>query len=250
MAKPQSRDLKIVRCEDVTPNMRRITLGGPGLEGFPPDQDSAYIKLYLGKTKPGMKPLMRTYTIRTQREQYNEIDVDFVLHGDDGPASVFAMQAKVGDPVTIAGPGPVKLVDLSADWFFIVGDMTALPAASVSIEKLPADARGYAVFEILSEADSQDLPCLENFQIHWVVNPHPDQENTCLIDKVIALPWLEGRPSVWAACEFSGMRALRKYFKQDRQVGKKDLYVSSYWKRGLSEDQHKKVKQQDAATSG
>lgn len=247
MAKPQPRDLEVLRCEYVTPNMRRITLGGSGLEGFPPEQDSAYIKLFLGDSKLGKKPLMRTYTIRAQREQDNEVDIDFVIHGDEGPASVFAMQAKVGDPVTIAGPGPVKLVDMSADWFFIIGDMTALPAASVSVENLPANARGYAVFEVLTEADRQDLPCHENFQIHWVINPHPDKENSCLVDKVTALPWLDGRPSVWAACEFTGMRALRKYFKQDRQVGKEEIYVSSYWKRGLSEDQHKKVKQLDLA---
>ena len=60
------------------------------------------------------------------------------------------------------------------------------------------------------------------------------------------LPWLEGTPSIWAACEFSNMRALRRYFKQEKKVEKKALYASSYWKSGLSEEQHKKVKRTDA----
>ncbi|WP_420806523.1 hypothetical protein [Dasania marina] len=46
------------------------------------------------------------------------------------------------------------------------------------------------------------------------------------------------------------MRALRRYFKQQKEVAKKALYVSSYWKRGLSEELHKKVKRTGAESSG
>ena len=46
------------------------------------------------------------------------------------------------------------------------------------------------------------------------------------------------------------MRALRLYFKQEKAVEKNAVYVSSYWKRGLSEEQHKKVKRTDAETAG
>ena len=87
------------------------------------------------------------------------------------------------------------------------------------------------------------------FEIHWVVNPRPEQENSLLLDKLMQLPWLEGRPSIWAACEFNNMRALRFYFKQEKAVEKNAVYVSSYWKRGLSEEQHKKVKRTDAETA-
>ena len=45
------------------------------------------------------------------------------------------------------------------------------------------------------------------------------------------------------------MRALRRYFREERDVARGSLYVSSYWKQGVSEDQHKIVKQQDAAAS-
>ena len=37
----------------------------------------------------------------------------------------------------VSGPGPKKLVDMNADWFLIAGDMSALPAISVNLEKLP-----------------------------------------------------------------------------------------------------------------
>jgi len=238
------RNLSVLRCESITPNMRRLTLGGDGLRGFPEDQESGYIKFLL--PCEGEEPYLRTYTIRKQRSDSNEIDVDFALHEGSAPASTWAANARPGDTIDITGPGAKKLVDLEADWFFLAGDMTALPAISVNLELLPENARGYAVIEILSEEDAQDIVAPEGIEIHWVVNAKPGTEDTPLVDKVRDLAWLEGRPSVWAACEFSSMKLLRKYFKQEREVSKHDVYVSSYWKMGVSEDQHKRIKRKDS----
>jgi NADPH-dependent ferric siderophore reductase len=187
--------------------------------------------------------------VRNFREQLNELDVDFFLHGESGPASAWASRVQAGDTITLAGPGGKKLLDFSADWFVLAGDMTALPAISVNIEQLPDHARGYAVIEILHESDIQAFHTPDAFEVHWVINPAPEKENTLLLDKIKQLPWLEGCPSIWAASEFSTMRALRRYFKQEKNVDKKAVYVSSYWKCGLSEEQHKKVKRADAETA-
>lgn len=228
--------------------MKRITLGGEALQGFPSDQESAYIKLQVPDNNN--ETVTRTYTVRNFRQEINELDIDFVVHGLNGPASAWATEVKTGDEILLAGPGGKKLLDFSADWFLLAGDMTALPAISVNIEQLPVHAKGYAVIEVLCEDDAQSFDTPEDFEIFWVVNPDPDSENSCLLDKVRQLPWLEGRPSIWAACEFSNMKALRSYFKQEKKVGSKDMYVSSYWKSGLSEEQHKKVKRLDGDSRG
>lgn len=248
MPKSTPRTLTVIRSHQLTPNMKRITLGGAELEGFPADQESAYIKLQIPADN-GESQLTRTYTVRHHRDELNEIDVDFMVHGDSGPASAWATRAQPGDLITIAGPGGKKLLDFSADWLVLVGDMTALPAISVNLEQLPAHARGYAVIEILHESDMQAFGTPETFEIHWVTNPAQEKENTHLLDKLKQLPWLEGTPSIWAACEFNTMRALRHYFKHERNVDKQSVYVSSYWKRGLSEEEHKKVKRTDAETT-
>lgn len=248
MPKSLPRKLTVIHSRQLTPNMKRITLGGAALEGFPPDQESAYIKLQIPDGNPDSL-VTRTYTVRNHREAVNELDVDFVVHGDCGPASAWALRAQPGDEIAVAGPGGKKLLDFTADWFVLAGDMTALPAISVNIALLPAHARGYGVIEILHENDIQALETPDGFDMHWVINPEPDRENTLLLDKLAQLPWLEGRPSIWAACEFSSMRGLRHYFKQEKNVAKQSVYVSSYWKRGLSEEQHKKVKRTDAETT-
>lgn len=259
MSKPAPRDLTVIGKQYVTPNMLRVTLGGDGIKDFPKDQASAYVKLIFPiKDDEKGRVLRRTYTVRHDRitDQGRVIDLDFVMHGasdDDhdhgGPASNWAVDCKPGDVITVGGPGPKKLVDPTADWFLIAGDMTALPAMSVNLEILPADARGYAVIEVQSEADMQNLIKPDNITIEWVINPHPGTQNTALSDVVKKLPWHDGRPSVWAACEFTSMKELRSYFRNDRGLGKDDFYISSYWKLGMNEDNHKVIKSEDAKTA-
>lgn len=259
MSKKELRTLTVVSSSTMTPHMQRIVLTGEELETFPRDSESGYIKFLfsqqghvvssksqLAELAPD-KPLMRTYTVRKFEPEEKRLTVDFVLHkGSEGPASRWAQIARPGDEVVIVGPGPVKLADTSADWFLLAGDMTALPAISCNLEQLPSDAKGYAVIEISSNEDVQPLSVPQGIDIQWVIaGSHSDQEK--LLNTVFDLEWLSGQPYVWCACEFASMKALRKYFKVTREIDKRSLYISSYWKRGNSEDQHKVAKQKDAS---
>lgn len=246
MTKPAPRELQVIRSAYITPHMLRITLGGDALTGFPPEQESAYVKLIFPQAGE-VRPLIRTYTVRQQRA--TEIDVDFVIHDVAGPASNWALNAMPGDTILVGGPGSKKLINTEADWFLLVGDMTALPAISVNLALLPQDARGHAVLEVASEADIQPLVHPDNLALHWVINATPDAEGVTLRNHLAQLPWHAGQPAVWAACEFSSMRVLRQYFRE-QEVAKTHLYISSYWKIGNSEDQHKAAKRDDAELEG
>ena len=123
--------------------------------------------------------------------------------------------------------------------------MTALPAISVNLEMLPQHAKGYAIIEVISQEDIQPLRHPKNIELKWVINPHPGENANLLVEQVQLLPWLQGQVSVWAACEFSSMKMLRAFFKKDAKIEKENLYLSSYWKLGSNEDQHKEVKRID-----
>jgi len=243
MARPEPRTLEVIRKQQLTPNMLRVTLGGPGLADFPADQTSAYIKLRLHDARSG-RDVTRTYTVRSQRA--DEIDVDFALHEVCGPATLWAIAARPGDTVLVGGPGPRKLVRPDAPSYLLVGDMTALPAIAGNIELLACTARGTAVLEIMDEADMQELAAPPGLHIQWVINPHPGEAAHALLERVSSLPWPDRPPYVWAACEFSGMRLLRDYFRNERGVDTADIYISSYWKLGSDEDRHKLAKREDA----
>jgi len=221
--------------------MLRVTLGGENMNTMPENQESGYVKLIF-PSESGR--LMRTYTIRKQRA--DEIDIDFMLHDDSGPASSWAKNAKAGDRILIGGPGPKKMIEESAQWQLLIGDMTALPAISVNLETLPADAKGYVVIEVVSEADIQTLKHPAGIEIKWVINAQPGSNEQALLEEVKALEWLSDDVSIWAACEFSSIKALRRFFKEEKKVEKSNLYISSYWKQGSNEDQHKAVKRAEA----
>jgi NADPH-dependent ferric siderophore reductase len=214
------------------------------MANFPEDQESGYVKLIFPRDGGG-RPLMRTYTVINQTE--TSIDIDFAIHEAKGPASSWAVNAKVGDEITVGGPGPKRLVTQEeADWFIIAGDMTALPAISVNLTLLPEDAKGYAVIEVVSEADIRNLVHPKYLQVIWVVNTasHNSDKNP-LLEQIKVLPQIDGNLSVWVASEFSSMRAIRKYLKNTFELPKSHFYTSSYWKLGVSEDEHKIAKRED-----
>ena len=125
--------------------------------------------------------------------------------------------------------------------------MTALPAIGVNLEALPADARGFAAIEIQDERDRQDIAAPEGVEIAWLVNPEPGQRPALLVDALRSAARPDGSLAAWAACEFSAMKRLREYLRGELALAPADLYLSSYWKHGMIEDEHKLAKQQDAA---
>ncbi|RJS93351.1 siderophore-interacting protein [Salinisphaera sp. Q1T1-3] len=241
--RPAPRRFTVLDNRLLTPGMRRITLGGDGMADFPAEQESAYVKLHFAQAH-SERPLLRTYTIRHQRA--DAVDIDFVRHTHGGPASRWAEAVEPGATIDIGGPGPAKRVDATADWFLLVGDMTALPAIGANIETLPREACGHAVIEVHDEADIQPLDAPAGLTIDWRINPSPGRRPDLLVDAVRELAWRPGRPAVWAACEFSGMRRLRTHFREERGLPREALYISSYWQLGADETDHKAAKRADA----
>lgn len=242
MSRPQPRELVVITKQKVSTNMLRITLGGENMSSFPEDQESGYVKLILPNGEA--RPLMRTYTIRHQRLE--EIDIDFVLHGDSGPACSWAKQAQAGDRILIGGPGSKRMIHIPSDWYLLISDMTGLPALSANLEKLPANAKGYAVIEVITEDDIQNLKHPQGVELIWMINPHPGTQADTLLNRIKSLPWLEGNVSAWVACEFSYMKKLRQFLKKEKHINRDHLYISSYWQHGSNEDQHKVEKRKDA----
>lgn len=245
--RPEPRNLKVVNSTRLTPNMHRVTLGGDGLIGFPSNRRGGYVKLRL-PTPEGVKPIVRTYTIR--RETEDGLDVDFALHGgadeDSGPATRWALSAQVGDTILLGGPGPAKPLPEGHGPFLLVGDMTALPAISVNLEDLPEDATGHAIILIRDEADKQDLAIPAGVTIEWLVEADLGANPALLADAARKVPNIDQVQYAWVACEFEAMKLLRQYLRQEQKFEKDRLYISSYWKRGLVEDDHKQVKRADA----
>jgi len=189
---------------------------------------------------------MRTYTIRAQRAR--ELDVWFATHGDHavGPATQWALNAKNGDAMTIRGPGAPKPLPQGFDSYLVAGDMSALPAICANLEAAPRDAKGVAVLEVQNASDRIVIDAPPGFDIEWIVNPYPGKFPHLLANALRKHVPSNGAIYGWAASEFSAMRQLRALLRDQLGLGPRELYISSYWKLGSNETEHKAVKREDS----
>lgn len=245
------RVLTVVRTEELTAHMRRITLAGSDLEGFVSPAHDDHVKLFFpapGDTQPvfptlgkganpieyaeGARPVARNYTPRRYDPVKGELEIDFVLHGD-GPASGWAAQAGVGHTLGVGGPRGSMVVPLDFDWYVLVGDQTALPAIARRLEQLPAGARAMAVIETVDDGEQLALESAAQVEVHWV--GRNGRSGALLLEELqgIALPQ-DGDGYVWVACEHAQVKGLRSHFI-DAGVPKQHLHVASYWKHGVAE---------------
>lgn len=248
--RPAPQPYTVLSKTRVTPNMIRVTLGGEGMATLRPQAEGGYFKMRFGD-EDGGKPPVRSYTIR--RQDAETVDVDFVVHGEGGhagPAVEWALSAEAGQTIMAGGPGPAKTLPEGMDRYLIAGDMTALPAISVNLERLPADAKGVAVIEIQSEADRQDIAHPEGVELVWLVNAQPGTQPDLLANALRDAGRGEGEVYGWAAAEFGSMQALRSYLRDECGLDRDHLYVSSYWKHGEDDDGHREAKQADGVLAG
>tara|TARA_B100000686_G_scaffold254801_1_gene266100 strand:+ start:785 stop:1558 length:774 start_codon:yes stop_codon:yes gene_type:complete len=245
--RPEPKNFEVLSAQQLTPHMRRVSIGGEAIRTFPQAQDGGYVKLMIPGSNAADPPSVRTFTIRRQKP--DGLDIDFALHGganDGGPGMAWARGAAPGDEIRVGGPGPAKILPPGADSYLVLGDMTALPAISVNLAALADDAIGYVLIEIQNEADKQDIKHPEGIEVRWVVNSDPGQRPEIFEQAVRSVGWVEGRIYAWSATEFNVMKRMRRYLREERGLGSDQLYISSYWKHGLVEDQHREAKSADS----
>ncbi len=251
--RPSPRLLTVKNAGHITPNMIRVTFSGPELDGFPEGREGGNCKLMLPepdesrenfarRLKDGPMPVRRTYTVRNYRPESQELDIDFVAHGDNGPASRWANRAKPGTFLGFAGPSAPKVTEFDADWYLVAADPSALPMASATLEAMPRDATGIAIFEVTAEGDRQEIDAPAGIAMHWFVHPNPGTASKAQENFIRTMDWPEGRVRTCIAGESGVIRSLRQFLNLEKDIPRADTYISGYWKIGLVEDEHQKVK--------
>jgi NADPH-dependent ferric siderophore reductase len=179
---------------------------------------------------------MRTYTVREQRREQGELDVDFALHAEGGPASRWAAQAGPGDRVVLLGPAVEDNKSVGfrppsgTDWVLIAADVTALPAAAAILDWLPAGTRARVWIDVPDPGDIQDLTCSADAEITWLVRGD-------LPEAVRGAGLPSGTPYAWIAGEAGCVKALRRHLVRERGFDRTRVEFSGYWRLGASEEQ-------------
>jgi NADPH-dependent ferric siderophore reductase len=264
---------KVVRREELTSHMFRVVLGGSGFGTFTPSKfTDSYVKLvFVGDDvdmaslpqpltldsfadlPPAEQPVVRTLTVRRADPAAREIAIDVVVHGEHGAAGLWAATAEPGQPVYLMGPSGAYAPDPAADWHLLAGDETALPAISVALEALPANAIGQALIEIAGPEDEIPLTAPQGVRIDWIyrggradlIGEDRAGDFAPLIEAVKSAPWLPGQVHAFVHGEAQAvMHNLRPYIRKDREVDAKWASISGYWRRGRTEETFRQWKRE------
>lgn len=287
----------VARITALSPHFTRITLQGDDLAHFGTDGLDQRIKLILPLADGTVTDVgqfdetqsmtewyrrwrelpdearnpIRTYTIRSPRPEAREIDIDFVLHGTEGPASAWATAARVGDPLTVVGPdsrsdeqgGGIEWRPGAATSVLIAGDETATPAICSIVESLPADAVGEVCIEVPTEADALDLAAPRGVTVRWLARgsgPHGVRLSAAVHEwgvrrgarragpapEALAEPdadevlWevpdaVDGGEYAWLAGEAGTITALRRHLVRDLGIDRRSVAFMGYWREGRAE---------------
>lgn len=245
------RLLEVRDVEALTPNMRRVTLGGDDLEGFESPGFDDHVKLFfpdpqtgelvlpkvgpegVAKPAPGDAPrLMRDYTPRRFDAATRTLVIDFALH-DSGPATEWARSAKPGDRIGVGGPRGSFIIPMNFEGYLLIGDDTALPAISRRLAELPAGSLVFVFVEVDSPADRLRFASDADVVVEWIYREGiPAGQSTALLDALQVATLPDGDLHAWVAAEAGVAKAIRRYLVDERGLNPKWVKAAAYWRRG------------------
>ena len=251
----------IAAIADVTPNMRRLTIGSDELDAArvdgldrPPFRSIGFddhVKLVI--PRPGHQlPVLgeqqestfawnrevfsqtRDYTVRRWDPEAATFDVDVVRH-DSGLAADWAYACHIGHRIDFAGPKMSSEVVADVDWHFLAGDETALPAIARWLEEAPARTRARVYIEVPTGDDRQEIDTNADADITWLIRGSvPAGHSRLLLESVQQTEFPPGRVFAWCAGEALTMAPIRRHLRKDVGLPKADVEVVGYWRRASS----------------
>ncbi|MET8608942.1 SIP domain-containing protein [Streptomyces rubiginosohelvolus] len=251
------RELTVLRVADITPGMRRVTLGGEQLRAFHRDGLDLpalrsegfddHVKFFFADgdappVLPGQnvssldwpadaRPIAKDYTPVRYDPEAGEIDFDFVRH-EGGVASSWAQAVQPGEVTWIAGPKMSHGHPEGVDWLLVIGDETALPAIGRWLAEMPAGTRAKVFIEVGEESHRQDLPTEADATITWLSRDGAPAGTTDLLERAVrSMEWLPGEAYVWAAGEAVSLKGIRRHLSTERGVPRERTHITGYWRR-------------------
>ncbi|MBF0673100.1 MAG: siderophore-interacting protein [Salinibacterium sp.] len=228
----------------------RVTLTGSDLRGFTSTGPADHVKAFFPDpvtgelavptmTAEGMKRpehgsvIARDYTPRTFRpateDSPAQLELDFVIHGTDAPASTWANAAAPGDTLVVGGPRGSHPAPTGMTRVILGADLSALPAVARWIEMLPEDVEICAFVELEhpSDAGYLDPELVHRANVIWL-----DGGAGSLERAIRRLGDIGDDTYLWLAGEADALVPVRRYLRRELSLPATQVKVDGYWRRG------------------
>ena len=236
--KSATHRVTVTSVERLTPNMRRLTFEGDTLSTMSVPLPAQWLKVVLPGAA-GEAGANRAYTIRRFYQGWGAMEVDFVLHGDTGPASAWARRAEVGDVVHFGAPRGGHELNPDARWRLLAGDETALPAIASILDALPNDdVPTRVIIEVPSMDDVQPLRRFATSEIQWLARDGKRSPGSLLVDRISSLSLPVAPGQVFLAGEGTAVRTIKQNLS--RFIPLASLEAKGYWLLGQADHRDSK----------
>lgn len=235
------RELTVLRVERIGAGFQRIVLGGEALDGFTSRGFDDHTKVFFPKpgtpfTPPqvtdegivwgdGPRPASRDYT-PLYDESRHELAIDFFIH-EGGVASEWAINAQVGDLLTIGGPRGSLVVPEDYAWQFYVCDESGMPALRRRLEalnKLAVRPEVNAVVTIADVSYKDYLAHLSDYNIEWVIG----HDSNVVAEKLAAAQVPDEEYYLWLTGEGVLVKSLLD-LAESKNVDQNLMRGQAYW---------------------
>ncbi len=230
------RGLTVTDIKRVTPNMLRLTLTSEDLSDFVSLSPGDHVKVFVPGAHGEME--MRDYTPRRFHGATKSLVLDFALH-EAGPATLWALQAKLGDKLEIGGPrGSLVIADVK-HWL-LIGDETALPSIGRRVEEADAGIEMTSLVAVTGPLEEQQFETRAGYRAQWVHRPlSAASDATPIIERLKTFD-IAPDTFVWIGIEANVARAVRAYLTEVRGIPLAWIRASGYWTMGVA-DAHDKL---------
>lgn len=257
-----ARHATVLRVERIAPPIVRVTVSGPEFGDFTSAGPADHVRVFFpdaatgelvaptpagpgedGIVRPDRASISRDFTPLPRAVDGGslmstvELDLDFFVHPDPGPASAWAESARPGDELVILGPRGSRRAPQDIDGLVLICDETSLPSASRWVRDVPA---GTPVDVIATVSGAGDwvpgyLGALPGVRVHTVA---PDSSGMTVLAALDRLGPIGDGTFVWAAGEASSLVPVRRHLRRTLGLPAAQAQVSGYWRRGIEAFDH------------
>ncbi len=251
---PRFIELEVLANQQVSPHIRRVTLGGDEVSAMTPQGYDQWFRFFMRREgqdalhvpespstwfpqylamRSSERPWIRNYTVRDFRLEAGELDIDFVCHEDPGPGAAWAMRAERGERAVLLDEGLLYNDDGLEGDVLMVGDESALPAIAGICGSLDEHSSGVAVIEVGHRDDIQPIASPSGVDVRWIERGSARAGDAAL-EELRGLRLADDLGYAYSAGEQALATGTRRHLVRDRGIDKRRITFTGYWKLGKS----------------